>query len=387
MSKKNLTTLASRAVGSLRRSLVAPPTAISAGTLPTTREISSRAIKLPTTNDRSPRATSQLPTATDAKFYDVGKIQSPQPKPTQSAEDSFAETLDLLSASLANPFSQKPASTTKHNVLGKRHYSTSIEYTSIRDSLKQFYPFYENLPNEKDDPAISAYNQMASELSGKIFMLNDGVHTVLDADGKLANRALVISRYHEAILNAYKKFLTTDIKPDKIIDEIDITCIDSVAEKAKGTFVIAKTNKEEVARMFIADNSSLHLTNLSIFDFKLRKMGVDPVDFAQKMLLTYFERKIDRETEEEKGSTISSYARRSCADFGFKHYITAIAKKNGSTEKNPMFKSYCDEDGYEITELNMMFTVKDLLKVLKKGLSIKPVETTALKSTEISKEH
>lgn len=200
--------------------------------------------------------------------------------------------------------------------------------------LQKVCPWYA-IPERFKGPEFVSLNNFRASLALKLTPLiaGDGFHRgVANIENGLDGRSAVISRYHQAMLEAEEKLASREINPHKkaLDDKIEVTCVNTENEKAKGCAVLVTLPdcRRVVGRMFIAQSTDdIHLTNLSTHEPKaLTERQIDAEDVGRQMLKSYFE---DRNLSERGfDELMTGVVKKSCIGY-YDMLILRIAQKYG----------------------------------------------------------
>jgi len=330
----------------------------------------------------------------DRKIFSVPEIakmiEFPEPQTSSTDETDEEDIFDALDVAFANPFlfgDKKPsAAFSKASPLFSRFGSVRSYHTSSSQDLEQqigeSYPFYRQIKNPDNDPAIDDYNFLASCLMNRLRSLNDGNHVwEMDQQTKQLNgRAGVIANYHQAALAIEASLIGKQPKPNRVSFDgrVEIFCVESDEKKAKGTMVIAKMGNV-VGRMFMSENGDNHLTFLSSANYpKLLKEKIDEIDLQKEIVLAYFE---DRNLSAKQFDDLSYRILRTSCIADYKYSLIEMANRSGSL-KNEMFECRArDQDeaeygGYEgrkeNTFVRSQFQMKFLMELVGAKYKEKP---------------
>jgi len=214
------------------------------------------------------------------------------------------------------------------------------------ENSQRAYPFYEMLPNPEKRQAIEDINAFADSLRRRVDSLRfDGHHKAeMEPDGKFSGRAGLVANYHQAALALEGKLLLEKPAPNRVCfdGKVEIFCLESDYEKAKGALVIAKMGDAVVGRMFMSQNGEHHLTFLSVSNLPtLNKAKIDDQDLQKEILLAYFE---DRGLNAKQFEEMRQSRLRTSCIADYKYTLIHMANKARVLEKNPMFSFEARDD-------------------------------------------
>ncbi len=209
-----------------------------------------------------------------------------------------------------------------------QNFRAFSEIYNAGKTLTEICPWYE-VPKYLAGKEFLDFNTYRTTLGFKLGPLIDGddFHQgAKNLEEGLEGRAKVIAAYHQAMLEAEEQFVLQKIDPYKTVlqDRLELTCIDTQNEKAKGCLVLASVGRVVVGRMFIADViDDKHLTAFSTHNTAvLTKNEIDYVDVGEEMLRAYFEHRLPLDP-----NLLTSRIRKSCIGYYDSPFVK-IAQKN-----------------------------------------------------------